>query len=279
LGAEVLNEADDVRVLDLLISTIKNHVTMLCSRLIESSKLASMTRNADIVDGVGVYFPHVFKISICTDLVVAVLQFCDNNQKQVLCKACPKKNGHYRVMELRHAKKHIMQAIHIRHANYLKQRLTRLQRPVQVEPEASLDDKDTDMTTMEPTTATDIVSFEADDSFMEVTVRDSDPPLVDIQPGVPLPAAPVPEGGDLDLRLSELVKGIIGHRTLELDKKCPDLFAELQTSLAMGEIPFSTRLFRSSANEEHQLADEAELDFGVELPGKCLVILSMGLCI
>ncbi|KAG2143512.1 uncharacterized protein EDB93DRAFT_1241410 [Suillus bovinus] len=197
-----------------------------------------MTCNADIIDG-----------------VVAVLQFCDNNQGQVLCKACPKKNGHYRVMELCHAKKHIMQAIHIRHANYLKQRLTRLQRPVQVEPEALLDDKDTDTTTMEPTTATDIrFSFKADDSFMEVT------------PGVPLPAAPVPEGGDLDLRLSELVKGIIGHWTLELDKKCPDLFAELQTSLAMGEIPFSTRLFRSSANEEHQLVDEAEPDFGVELP-------------
>jgi hypothetical protein len=57
-------------------------------------------------------------------------------------KACPKKNGHYHVMELHHAKKHIMQAIYIHHANYLKQRLMRLQHPVQVEPEALLDDKD-----------------------------------------------------------------------------------------------------------------------------------------
>jgi hypothetical protein len=89
----------------------------------------------------------------------------------------------------------------------------------------------------------------------------------------------VPEDGDIDLRLSELVKGIIGHQTLELDTKCPDLFAELQTGVAMGEIPFSTRLFRSSTNEEHQLVDEAEPDLGVELPGKCLVIPSMGLCI
>jgi hypothetical protein len=96
-------------------------------------------------------------------------------------------------------------------------------------------------TTMEPTTATDIeFSFKADETFMKVTVFDSDPLLVDMQPGVPLSAAPVSEGGDLDLRLLELMKGIIGHRTLKLNKKCPDLFAELQTSLTMGEIPFLT---------------------------------------
>ncbi|OJA15389.1 hypothetical protein AZE42_13658, partial [Rhizopogon vesiculosus] len=121
---------------------------------------------------------------------------------------------------------------------------------------------------MEPgllTPASDVdFSFEANKSFMEVDICDA--LLADTQPGVPLPTAPVPGDGDSNLRLSELLTDIIGHRTFELDRKYPDLFAELQTSLAMGEIPFSTPLSRSSANEEHQLFDDTEPDFGIELP-------------
>ncbi|KAG2148965.1 hypothetical protein DEU56DRAFT_729905 [Suillus clintonianus] len=96
----------------------------------------------------------------------------------------------------------------------------------------------------------------------------SNVPLAGAQSGVPPPTAPVTvlsNDVDSDVRLSELVKKIIGHRTFEFEGGCTDLFAELQATLASGELPFSTPLSRSS-DEEHELFDDSAPNFGVELP-------------
>ncbi|KAG2120872.1 uncharacterized protein F5147DRAFT_647271 [Suillus discolor] len=167
-------------------------------------------------------------------------------------------------MELRHVEKHTLQGIHTCHIRYFTERHTRMRLSHSVQGK-----KGANVIRMEsesPLTAADTdISFNADDSFMDIDDT-SDVPLAVTQSGIPPPAAPVMVSDDMDSdKLSELMKKIIGHRTFEFEGGCPDLFAELQATLASGELPFSTPLSRSS-DKEHELFDDSAPNFGVELP-------------
>jgi len=112
-------------------------------------------------------------------------------------------------------------------------------------------------------------SLNTDDTIMnsdllaEMLASASDVPP---RPGVSDMASLANNGdSDLEVGLSALLDGILGTRTIKFNGGVPDLFAELQATLASGEVPFSTPL--APIREEHEVFDDSTPDFGIEIPG------------
>ncbi|KAG1756925.1 hypothetical protein EDD22DRAFT_957306 [Suillus occidentalis] len=78
----------------------------------------------------------------------------------------------------------------------------------------------------------------------------------------------VPEP-DSEYPLVDLWNKIISSRTLQLDGEFPDLFVELQESVASGHIAISTPIIPT--NKMCELVDNSASDFGIEIPDDLLL--------
>ncbi|KAG1855245.1 hypothetical protein F4604DRAFT_2042442 [Suillus subluteus] len=183
-----------------------------------------------------------------------ILKFCDDFSNRVFCTVCPKKCGTYRTMESRNAAKHLKQDIHIR--NF---KLARLSHPPGMK--QRLGGIRTNISTSAPTGDPDppISPIDCNDFGMDLDAPDT--PINGQSPAV---SNTVPDEADSEYPLLNLWDDIKGSRTLQFDGPSPDLFAELQSSLNSGNIPFTTPLIPT--NQERELADDSASDFGIEIP-------------
>lgn len=153
-------------------------------------------------------------------------------------------------MECWHAAKHAKQDIHIRHAGNLKRKLSETRQPsiyaaTSVDPDPSLS----------PASHDDFSMYCMDDS--PVDTQADGPSMV---------PETTPHDMDSEYSLADLWNKIISSRTLQLDNEFPDLFAELQASVASGQIAISTPIIPT--NKERELIDDSAPDFGIEIPGE-----------
>lgn len=204
----------------------------------------------DIIDGHStcIFFLSTPCLSIFKCYIVpTVLRFCDDASDRVFCTACPQKQGVYRIMSRRHAEKHSKQDMHIRRAENIKKRLSEARKPrvsaaAPVGPDPSL-------------------SPAGHDNF-SINFDCVDDAPIDMQADGP---SVVPEP-DSEYPLADLWNKIVSSRTLQLDGEFPDLFAELQESVASGHIAISTPIVPT--NKTCELVDDSASDFGIEIPGK-----------
>ncbi|KAG1749584.1 hypothetical protein EDD22DRAFT_958012 [Suillus occidentalis] len=189
-----------------------------------------------------------------------VLQFCDDFSNRVFCTVCHKKCGAYRTMEICNATKHLKQEVHVRHAKIAKSKRARLSHPPGMEQRLG-GSTNASTSASAPASGPDspFSPVDCNDFGMDLDVYDVP---IDIQP----PAVPnsAPDEVDSEYPLFNLWDDMNGSRTLQFDKSFPDLFAELQSSLASGNIPFTTPLVPT--NQERELADDSVPDFGIEIP-------------
>ncbi|KAG1887244.1 hypothetical protein F4604DRAFT_1917054 [Suillus subluteus] len=148
-------------------------------------------------------------------------------------------------MSRRHAEKHSKQDMHIRRAENIKKRLSETRKPrvsaaAPVGPDPSL-------------------SPAGHDNF-SINFDCVDDAPIDMQADGP---SVVPEP-DSEYPLADLWNKIVSSRTLQLDGEFPDLFAELQESVASGHIAISTPIVPT--NKTCELVNDSASDFGIEIP-------------
>lgn len=180
---------------------------------------------------------------------LTVFQFCNDAQSRIICKVCPKKNGVHCTMELRFIQKHILTEKHSRHTKSFKNGQTSKNRPV-----FKTDLRQPQQRRMDSDVEVESFGMEGDNGLMDID------------------SYSVPEA-DLEVPLSEHLSNIVGSRTYEFDERFTDLFAELQENLASGEIPFSTPL--APINKEDELCDYNAPDFGIDIFGECIRVISL----
>ncbi|KAG2354908.1 hypothetical protein BDR07DRAFT_1493914 [Suillus spraguei] len=88
--------------------------------------------------------------------------------------------------------------------------------------------------------------MDADDFSMEMGIHDT------------------PNTMDLEIPLSKFLDDITRSRTVEFSEGVTNVFAELQETLASGQVPFSTPL--APITEDDKLVDYGAPDFGIEIP-------------
>jgi hypothetical protein len=141
-------------------------------------------------------------------------------------------------MEIRNATKHPKQEVHVRHAKIAKSKRARLSHPPGMEQRLG-GSTNTSTSASAPASGPDspFSPVDCNDFGMDLDVYDAP---IDIQP----PAVPnsAPDEVDSEYPLFNLWDDMNGSRTLQFDKSFPDLFAELQSSLASGNIPFTMPL-------------------------------------
>jgi hypothetical protein len=101
--------------------------------------------------------------------------------------------------------------------------------------------------------------MDADDFSMEMGIHDT------------------PDTMDLEIPLSELLDDIARSRTVEFSEGVTDVFAELQETLASGQVPFSTPL--APITEDDELVDYGAPDFGIEIPGTHIIFSKLFSCL
>lgn len=192
-------------------------------------------------------------------MILIVLKFCDDFSNRVFCTVFPKKCGTYRTMERRNCTKHLKQDVHIRNV-----KLARLSHPPGMK--QRLGGIRTNISTSPPTGDPDppVSPIDCNDFGMDFDTPDT--PINGQLPEVP---NTVPDEADSEYPLFDLWDDIKGSRSLQFDTPFPDLFAELQSSLNSGNIPFTTPLVPT--NQERELADDSASDFGIEIPGESTV--------
>lgn len=175
-------------------------------------------------------------------------------------------------MEIRNATKHLKQEVHVRHAKIANSKRARLLHPPRMEQRlGGSANASTSASTPASGPDSSFSPVDCNNFGMDLDVHDA--PIdardarIDIQP----PAVPnsAPDEVDSEYPLFNLWDDMKGSRTLQFDKSFPDLFAELQSSLASGNIPFTTPLVPT--NQERELADDSVPDFGIEIPGESTI--------
>lgn len=152
-------------------------------------------------------------------------------------------------MERRHVAKHAKQEIHIRRVEQLKKKLseTRIIAAMPDHPDPSL-------------------SPAGHDDFSMYFDPIDDTPIDTQVGGLSMVPETAPHDADSEYPLADLWNKIINSQALQLDNEFPDLFAELQASVASGQITISTPIIPT--NKERELVDDSAPDFGIEIPGE-----------
>ncbi|KAG1872268.1 hypothetical protein F4604DRAFT_1881049 [Suillus subluteus] len=144
-----------------------------------------------------------------------------------------------------HAEKHSKQDMHVRRAENIKKRLSETRKPC--------------VSAAAPVSPDPSLSPAGHDNFsIDFDCVDNTP--IDMQADGP---SMVPET-DSEYPLADLWNQIVSSRQLQLDGEFPDLFAELQASVASGHIAISTPIVPT--NKMCELVDDSASDFGIEIP-------------
>ncbi|KAG1786489.1 uncharacterized protein HD556DRAFT_1449726 [Suillus plorans] len=196
----------------------------------------------------------------CDDLVDGrILQFCDHTQKCILCTLCPRTLfGAYHTIELCFTKKHIETA---RHEHYVEN--TRNGQMASLNPvfkaqlvKKSLKERNCSIREFGLSRH---IFMDADDFSMELGIHDT------------------PDTMDLEIPLPEFLDDIARSQTVEFSKGVTDFFAELQETLASGQVPFSTPLV--PITKDDKLVYYGAPDFGLEILGTHIIFSKLFSCL
>jgi hypothetical protein len=170
------------------------------------------------------------------------------------------------MMEIRNATKHLKREVHVCHVKIAKNKQARLSHLPGMEQRLGSSTNASTSASGPDSPNSPIDCFDMDLDAFDAPIDARDAPI-DIQP----PAVPNSALDEVDSEypLFNLWDDMNGSRTLQFDRPFTDLFAELQSYLASGNIPFTTPLVPT--NQEQELANDSVPDFGIEIPGESTI--------